>query len=99
MGLWHNGGDDLSSCEAIRYRSVRGRYIGTKVEPFPWSERVDYEYNHPVYRKLKSFPNGPGAPGYRVTPTGKHCSAIRIAWAGVSTPINPFDPPFGIEIE
>jgi hypothetical protein len=99
VGLWHAGTDDLSSCEGIRYRSVRGRYIGTRPEPFPWSERVDYEYNNPVYRKLKSFPNGPNSPGYRVTPTGKHCNEIRIEWGGISIPINPFDPPLGIEIE
>jgi Domain of unknown function (DUF6973) len=99
VGLWHAATNDLDSCEGIRYRSVRARYIGTKVEPFPWSERVDYEFNNPVYRKLKSFPNGPGAPGYRVTPTGKHCDEIRIAWGGLSFPINPFDPPLGIEIE
>jgi hypothetical protein len=99
VGIWHAATNDLDSCENIRYRSVRGRYIGTRPEPFPWSERVDYEYNNPVYRKLKSFPSGPNTPGYRVTPTGKHCDEIRIAWGGLSLPINPFDPPFGIEIE
>lgn len=97
VGLWHAAGNDLDSCEVIRYKSVRVHYIGTEVNPFRWSERVGYDYNRPVYRKLKSFPTGP--PGVPVTPTGRHCGDIRIEYAGFSAPINPLNPPFGIEIE
>lgn len=102
VGLWHEGEDDFASCETIRYRSVRARYIGTKREPFHWVDRPDvtYKYNRPIYRKLRSFEYAPKLnDGVRVTPTGKHCDDIRIEWKGFSTPVNPFDLPFGIKIE
>jgi hypothetical protein len=58
-------------CEDLRVKSRRAIFIGAHINPFRWANENGFGYRHPVFRRMRSDRDKPGAPIVRLN--GRTC--------------------------